>query len=84
MSHLNPIPERTCGRCTKRARYELVNDRSAVIGYYCAKCGLKALYEFQHPGIDDTMRIAGAAKSAQRTTGHIEQGAQVRGAAGAP
>lgn len=50
MSHLNPIPAPKCNRCrTKRARYELINNQSAVIGYYCSPCGLKALYDFQHP-----------------------------------
>lgn len=50
MSHLAPIAEYKCQACRqKKARYELINDRSACIGRYCEGCGRRKLYEFQHP-----------------------------------
>jgi len=50
MSHLQPIEQYACWRCKKkRAVYELINDRSAMIGRYCRSCGIRALDDFRHP-----------------------------------
>jgi hypothetical protein len=47
MSHLDPLPVYRCRTCGRPATVALVNDRSAVVGYYCAGHGETALRLFR-------------------------------------
>lgn len=46
MSHLRTIYVELCYVCKKKATVEVINNRSAGIGFYCRQHGDKALKEF--------------------------------------
>jgi len=50
MAHLNELPRHRCRAvgCDRFATCELINDRSAPVGYYCRRHGERELAAFEH------------------------------------
>lgn len=47
MAHIEILNTYLCATCRKKATHCVINDRSAVIGYYCARHAEKALEAFK-------------------------------------
>lgn len=43
MAHLRPLPTYKCQMCKKPATVQLYGIRNVEYGYYCTKCGPKAV-----------------------------------------